>query len=37
VGYPGAQSHAPNENLRPDLYAKGAMHIAQILKAFGRG
>ena len=35
VGYPGAQGHAPNENLRPDLYIKGAKHIARILKAFG--
>jgi acetylornithine deacetylase/succinyl-diaminopimelate desuccinylase-like protein len=35
VGYPGSQNHAPNENLRPDLYLKGARHIARILKAFG--
>ncbi len=35
VGYPGAQGHAPNENLRPDLYLKGARHVARILKAFG--
>jgi acetylornithine deacetylase/succinyl-diaminopimelate desuccinylase-like protein len=35
VGYPGSQAHAPNENLRPDLYLKGAKHIARILKAFG--
>lgn len=37
VGHPGAQSHAPNENLRLDLYLKGAKHIARILEAFGRG
>jgi acetylornithine deacetylase/succinyl-diaminopimelate desuccinylase-like protein len=35
VGYPGAQNHAPNENLRLDLYLKGARHIVRILKAFG--
>lgn len=34
VGYPGAQAHAPNENLRLDLYLKGAKHITRILKAF---
>lgn len=34
VGYPGAQGHAPNENIRLDLYLKGAQHIARILKAF---
>jgi acetylornithine deacetylase/succinyl-diaminopimelate desuccinylase-like protein len=35
VGYPGAQVHAPNENIRLDLYLKGARHIARILKEFG--
>jgi acetylornithine deacetylase/succinyl-diaminopimelate desuccinylase-like protein len=35
VGYPGAQAHAPNENVRLDLYEKGARHIARILKLFG--
>ncbi|MBE3144235.1 MAG: M20/M25/M40 family metallo-hydrolase, partial [Planctomycetes bacterium] len=35
VGYPGSQAHAPNENLRLDLYVKGAKHITRILKAFG--
>jgi len=34
VGYPGAQIHAPNENLRLDLYLKGARHIARILRVF---
>jgi acetylornithine deacetylase/succinyl-diaminopimelate desuccinylase-like protein len=34
VGHPGSQSHAPNENLRLDLYLKGARHIVRILKAF---
>jgi len=35
VAYPGTRSHAPNENLRLDLYLKGARHIARILKEFG--
>ncbi len=35
VGHPGSQGHAPNENLRLDLYLKGAQHVARILKAFG--
>jgi acetylornithine deacetylase/succinyl-diaminopimelate desuccinylase-like protein len=33
--YPGSQAHAPNENLRLDLYQKHAKHIARILIAFG--
>jgi acetylornithine deacetylase/succinyl-diaminopimelate desuccinylase-like protein len=37
IGYPGSQGHAPNENVRLDLYLKGAMHIARILKEFGQG
>jgi len=37
VGYPGGQAHAPNENVRIDLYLKGAQHIARILTAFGEG
>lgn len=35
IGYPGSQAHAPNENIRLDLYIKGAMHIVRILKEFG--
>jgi acetylornithine deacetylase/succinyl-diaminopimelate desuccinylase-like protein len=34
VGYPGTQAHAPNENVRLDLYLKGAKHIARILREF---
>jgi len=34
IGYPGSQVHAPNENVRIDLYLKGAKHIARILKNF---
>ena len=36
VGYPGSQAHAPNENMRIDLYLKGAEHIARIIKEFGK-
>ncbi len=35
LGYPGAGGHAPNENIRVDLYLKAAKHIARILKEFG--
>jgi acetylornithine deacetylase/succinyl-diaminopimelate desuccinylase-like protein len=35
VGHPGSQAHAPNENLRIDLYLKGVKHITRILKEFG--
>jgi acetylornithine deacetylase/succinyl-diaminopimelate desuccinylase-like protein len=34
LGYPGALGHAPNENIRLDLYLKAAKHIARILKEF---
>ena len=36
IGDPGSNAHAPNENIRLDLYLKGAQHIARILEAFGR-
>jgi len=35
AGYPGTQAHAPNENVRLDLYLKAARHMARILKGFG--
>ncbi len=35
MGYPDTRGHAPNENIRLDLYLKGAKHIARILKGFG--
>jgi acetylornithine deacetylase/succinyl-diaminopimelate desuccinylase-like protein len=35
IGYPETRGHAPNENIRLDLYLKGAQHFARILKAFG--
>ncbi len=33
-GYPGTQAHAPNENIRLDLYLKAARHILRIMKEF---
>ena len=36
IGYPGTNAHAPNENIRLDLYLIGAKHIARILKEFGK-
>ncbi|MBP1694046.1 MAG: peptidase family protein [Chloroflexi bacterium] len=33
-GYPGTLAHAPNENIRLDLYLKHARHVARILKEF---
>jgi len=36
IGHPGANVHAPNENIRLDLYMKGAKHITRILKEFGK-
>jgi acetylornithine deacetylase/succinyl-diaminopimelate desuccinylase-like protein len=35
ISYPGGQAHAPDENIRLDLYQKGAKHITRILTAFG--
>ena len=36
VGYPGAQVHAPNENLVIDNFVTGVRHTARVLEAFGR-
>ncbi len=36
IGYPGSRAHAPNENIRLDLYLKGAKHIARVLEEFGK-
>jgi acetylornithine deacetylase/succinyl-diaminopimelate desuccinylase-like protein len=36
AGYPGSQAHAPNENLRIDLYLKAARHMARVLKLLGK-
>ena len=34
LGYPDTRAHAPNENIRIDLYLKHARHMARLLKAF---
>lgn len=34
ISYPGSKTHAPNENVRLDLYLKGAKHISRIINAF---
>ena len=34
VGHPGAGAHAPNENMRLDLFVKGAQHTARIVQRF---
>ncbi len=36
LGYPDARSHAPNENIRLDLYVKHAQHVARMLVEFGK-
>lgn len=37
LGYPSTQVHAPNENIRVDLYLKHAKHMARVIEAFGEG
>ena len=34
IAYPGSNIHAPNENIRLDLYLKGSRHIARVVQAF---
>jgi len=34
IGHPGTLAHAPNENVRLDLYVKHAQHVARLLEAF---
>lgn len=36
LGYPGTQAHAPNENIRIDLYLKHARHMARVLAEFSK-
>ncbi len=36
AGYPGTLAHAPNENIRLDLYLKHAMHMARMMTEFGK-
>ncbi len=37
LGYPGGLVHAPNENIRIDLYLKHARHMARVIEAFAAG
>ncbi|HEY9152961.1 MAG TPA: M20/M25/M40 family metallo-hydrolase, partial [Anaerolineales bacterium] len=36
LGYPDTRSHAPNENIRIDLYLKHARHMARIIGEFAK-
>ncbi|MFH2102982.1 MAG: M20/M25/M40 family metallo-hydrolase [Chloroflexota bacterium] len=36
MGYPGTRGHAPNENIRLDLYLKHAKHMARVIMDFSR-
>jgi acetylornithine deacetylase/succinyl-diaminopimelate desuccinylase-like protein len=33
-GYPGSRVHAPNENIREDLYIMGTKHVARVVADF---
>ena len=35
LGHPDTRAHAPDENMRIDLYLKHARHVARIMAAFG--
>jgi acetylornithine deacetylase/succinyl-diaminopimelate desuccinylase-like protein len=37
LGYPDTRAHAPDENIRVDLYLKHARHVVRMMKAFARG
>ncbi len=36
LGYPETKAHAPNENIRLDLYLKHAKHMARVIKEFAK-
>ncbi|MCL5428747.1 MAG: M20/M25/M40 family metallo-hydrolase [Chloroflexi bacterium] len=36
LGYPGNQVHAPNENIREDLYVKATQHVTRIVNEFAK-
>ena len=36
LGYPDTRAHAPNENIRIDLYLKHARHMARIIEEFAK-
>ena len=35
-GFPDTKAHAPNENIRLDLYLKHAQHMARVIKEFAK-
>ena len=36
LGYPDTKAHAPNENIRIDLYLKHARHMARLIEEFSK-
>jgi acetylornithine deacetylase/succinyl-diaminopimelate desuccinylase-like protein len=36
MGYPDTQTHAPNENIRIDLYLKHAKHMLRVIREFSK-
>ena len=36
MGYPDTRAHAPNENIRLDLYLKHAKHMARVISEFAK-
>jgi len=36
LGYPDTKAHAPNENIRLDLYLQHAKHMARVIKEFSK-
>lgn len=36
LGYPDSRGHAPNENIRLDLYLKHAKHMSRLMLEFGK-
>ena len=34
ISHPDSNAHAPNENIRLDLYLKGAQHLVRVLEKF---
>jgi hypothetical protein len=36
LGYPDTKAHAPNENIRLDLYLQHAKHVVRILTEFSK-
>src|SRR5258706_16332464 len=36
LGHPDTRAHAPNENVRVDLYLKHARHMARVIKEFAK-